>query len=585
MTYASRVLKASTTTRDAVAVPKRDQPPVRHTHDLERSLGNREVGRLLQAKLQVSAPEDAHEHEADRVAKDVVTLPIPMAPPKTSDQEAGVVSPFRTITESTAGRGASAVGHAEVDDDIAAKIEQSIGRGSPLPHHHRSFLEPRFGADFSNVRIHTSQLSNELNAALSAEAFTVGSDIFYGSGKSPSDLQLTAHELTHVVQQGGAGAASSVEDRDIQPSDERTRSAPRPPDRAPGRGDAPGGPFPSLIGLQRAAGNKALPALVQRYKENAKVNNMGSGSGPSDVTLEYIRAEVKSFSGGAGGVTASTSYLNFDSGLVETVTLGEDAASGTIKFHLFESTVVNNNLLNDRQWGSWDGTVPFWISGETITFGPAIVSSDVGGSGATLSVSPSSAGSPGGGLATFTAVVAAAGSGTTGGSAGIGPISASAPVSSTSNFAGGLARTFTVNLRTTKPKPITGPDMSFRVGFATLEDGQEGVVANWFRGLPPATQDAIRNGRRSITISGYASRTAKRQRNRDLSEQRAHVVERILRGFAGSSANDEHLLFRRGQRDDAGRGRGRQVAADHHRATATVGDGPRGPGPRRTVTP
>lgn len=331
-------------------------------------------------------------------------------------------------------------------------------------------------------------------------------------------------------------------DRDIRPSDDRTRTAPRPPERAPGR-RAPGGPFTSLIGLQRAAGNKAVAALVQRYTENAKVNGMGSGSGPSDVKLDYIRAEVTSFSGGAGGVASSTSLLNFGSGLVETVTLGEDVASGTMKFHLFESTEINNMVLNDRQWGSWDGTVPFWVSGETITFGAAIVSSDVGGKGATLSVSASSAGNPGGGVATFTAVVAAAGSGTTGGSYGIGPISASAPVSSTTNFAGGLARTFTVNLRTTKPKPIAGPDMSFRVGSASLEDGQEGVVADWFRGLPAAAQDAIRNGRRSITISGYASRTAKRRRNRDLSEQRAHVVDRILRGFAGSSATVNIFFF------------------------------------------
>lgn len=331
--------------------------------------------------------------------------------------------------------------------------------------------------------------------------------------------------------------------RDIRPSDDRTRTAPRPPDRAPGR-RAPGGPFTSLIGLQRAAGNNAVAALVQRYTENAKVSKMGSGSGKSDVKLDFTRAEVTSFSGdGAGGVARSTSYLSFNSGLVETVTLGEDAASGTIKFHLFETAEINNILLNDHQYGSWDGTVPFWVSGETITFGPAIVSSDVGGEGATLSVSASSAGSPGGGIATFTAVIAAAGSTTSGGGAGIGPISASAPVTTTSNFAGGLARTFTVNLRTTKPKPIPGPDMSFRVGSASLEDGQEGAVTNWFQALPAATQDAIRNGRRSITISGYASRTAKRKRNRDLSEQRAHVVERILRGFAGTSATVNIFFF------------------------------------------
>lgn len=331
--------------------------------------------------------------------------------------------------------------------------------------------------------------------------------------------------------------------RDLRPSDDQARAGSGHPERAPRR-PAPG-PFGSLIGLQRSAGNRAVAGLValQRYTENAKVNGMGSGSGASDVTLDFIRAQVTSFAGGASGVSSSTSYLGFNSGLIESVTLGEDVASGTIKFHLFESSDINNLLINDHQWGKWDGTIPFWVSGDTITFGAPIVSSDVGGSGATLSVNASSAASPGGGVATFTAVVAAAGSSTSGGSAGIGPISASAPVSSTVNFAGGLARTFTVNLRTTKPQPITGPDMSFRVGSASLEDGQEGVVAGWFRGLPAAAQDAIRNGRRSITISGYASRTATRRRNRDLSEQRAHVVERILRGFAGSSATVNIFFF------------------------------------------
>ena len=332
--------------------------------------------------------------------------------------------------------------------------------------------------------------------------------------------------------------------RGLQISDDRSCIGPRLPERAAAR-RLPVGPSTSLIGLQQAAGNKAVAVLVdlQQYKENAKVNGMGSGIGPSDVKLDYIRAEVTSFSGGAGGLISSTTDLTFDSGKIETVTLGEDTASGRINFHLFETTEINNVLLNDRQWGVWDGTVPFWVSGDTVTFGAAIVSSDVGGKGATLGVTASSAGSPGGGVATFTVVIAAAGSETIGGSAGIGPISASAPTSGTTNFAGGLARTFTVNLRTTKPKSIAGPDMSFRVGSDRLEDGQEGAVANWFRTLPTDTQDAIRNGRRSITISGYASRTAKRRHNRDLSEQRAHVIERILRGFAGSAASMNVFYF------------------------------------------
>ena len=44
-----------------------------------------------------------------------------------------------------------------------------------------------------------------LNRSLNAQAFTVGQDIYYGTSKSPTDLRLTAHELTHVVQQTGGG--------------------------------------------------------------------------------------------------------------------------------------------------------------------------------------------------------------------------------------------------------------------------------------------------------------------------------------------------------------------------------------------
>lgn len=325
---------------------------------------------------------------------------------------------------------------------------------------------------------------------------------------------------------------------ELLPSDARSGNGHRRPERAPDRRDSGGPPGP-LAGLQRSAGNRAVADLValQRYTEHARVHGMGTGTGSSEVTFDFTRATVTSFaSDSAGGATSSTAYAMFDGTRVESVTLDEETASGRIAFHLFESTRINNMLLDDRQWGSWDGVVPFWVSGDTVTFGPTIATSDVGGTGATLSVSASSAAVPGGGVATFTAVVAASGSTTSGGSAGVGPFSASAPVSSSTNFSGGVARTFTVNLRTTRPRPVPGPDMSFQVGRSRLEDGQEGAVAAWFQALPAATQEAIRNGRRSITVSGYASRTARRRGNRDLSEQRAHVVERILRGFAGSAA-------------------------------------------------
>jgi Domain of unknown function (DUF4157) len=66
-------------------------------------------------------------------------------------------------------------------------------------------MEPRFGADFSGVRVHTDAGADGLNRSLSAKAFTTGRDIYFRQGEynpgSSSGRSLLAHELTHVVQQ------------------------------------------------------------------------------------------------------------------------------------------------------------------------------------------------------------------------------------------------------------------------------------------------------------------------------------------------------------------------------------------------
>jgi hypothetical protein len=94
-----------------------------------------------------------------------------------------------------------------VSNTAESKIEGSRGGGDTLPDETRNFLEPRFGQDFSDVRVHTGAESHELNNELQARAFTTGSDIFFRDGEynpnSDSGKELLAHELTHVVQQGG----------------------------------------------------------------------------------------------------------------------------------------------------------------------------------------------------------------------------------------------------------------------------------------------------------------------------------------------------------------------------------------------
>jgi hypothetical protein len=92
-----------------------------------------------------------------------------------------------------------------VDSHIEAQINQSRGGGRPLEDSIRQPMEQAFGADFSDVRIHTDTKANNLNEAIQARAFTTDKNIFFKEGEYGLDRtagqELLAHELTHVVQQ------------------------------------------------------------------------------------------------------------------------------------------------------------------------------------------------------------------------------------------------------------------------------------------------------------------------------------------------------------------------------------------------
>jgi hypothetical protein len=78
------------------------------------------------------------------------------------------------------------------------------GAGEPLAAGVRPALEERFGVDLSAVRVHTGADAAAAVGALSARAFTRGTDIFLGKGERATDFALLAHEVAHVVQQQGA---------------------------------------------------------------------------------------------------------------------------------------------------------------------------------------------------------------------------------------------------------------------------------------------------------------------------------------------------------------------------------------------
>jgi len=76
----------------------------------------------------------------------------------------------------------------------------------------RNYFEARFGYDFSGVRVNSDSRAAESARSINARAFTLGSNIVFGAGQykpgSDSGNRLIAHELTHVVQQGGHGDAA-----------------------------------------------------------------------------------------------------------------------------------------------------------------------------------------------------------------------------------------------------------------------------------------------------------------------------------------------------------------------------------------
>ena len=83
--------------------------------------------------------------------------------------------------------------------------------GQPLDAGTRAFMEPRFGRDFSQVRVHTDARAAESARAVNALAYTVGRDIVFGTGQyvpgTSEGKKLLAHELTHVVQQHASTAS------------------------------------------------------------------------------------------------------------------------------------------------------------------------------------------------------------------------------------------------------------------------------------------------------------------------------------------------------------------------------------------
>ena len=204
----------------------------------------------IQTKLTIGKPGDKYEQEADKVSDQVMNMSQPVQRQEQGEEEmqmkpeiqrqenkeeeepvatkplANAISPL--VQRQEQGEEEEAQMKPEIqrqenkeEEEVQAKsdnatansegLEQQLGNskggGSSLSDEARSFMEPRFGTDFSDVKVHTDSSAVQMNQDIQAQAFTHGQDIYFNSGKYSPDTNegksLLAHELTHVVQQRG----------------------------------------------------------------------------------------------------------------------------------------------------------------------------------------------------------------------------------------------------------------------------------------------------------------------------------------------------------------------------------------------
>jgi len=163
----------------------------------------------VQTKLSVGAVDDPSEREADRIADQIMRMPeakVQRSCAGKCEEEPAEAAP---VIHRKAPEAREQTGAWVPDESIS-----NLGLGQPLDSATRRFFEPRFGSDFSNVRIHTGKEATDSARAIQAHAYTIGDRIVFGAGHfspdSTAGRQLLAHELTHVLQQPRSGSRDAV---------------------------------------------------------------------------------------------------------------------------------------------------------------------------------------------------------------------------------------------------------------------------------------------------------------------------------------------------------------------------------------
>jgi hypothetical protein len=320
-----------------------------------------------------------------------------------------------------------------------------------------------------------------MNQAVGAQAFTHGTDIYFGAGKSPAVSDLTAHELTHVVQQTG-GVQRQIQRRPtVVPApfiggspfnDSSVTFRPRGGLRVSGTetssSDFPSGAEGTIQIKAGTKGNVQLHMNVEVFEDNLFINQDWSQS--SDASWNVS--------------AAPNGTLTIDSSPMTTVNPRNGSTS--------QSAL---QALNPSQGSDFVMVSPV-IQGSSATGGISV------GVGLETNYPGSFIQKP------FRLNIEVTDIQKPQGEVTVGPIS--------------VLRTHEVLFE--------------RPGQGRVSSTQEGQLIRWYNSLTEVAKEQIQTGAEPMSLEGHASTTGDPARNRELSNQRTEEVRRILGQYAGSKA-------------------------------------------------
>jgi hypothetical protein len=179
-------------------------------HDFSRIPIHSQQTSLPQTKRKVNQPGDVYEQEAEQGAEQVMRMPD-RGPSVSDDEDEAKTSLMRKQSNEPQADTGTAI--SSVPPLVQTVLTSGVGQ--PLDATTRAFMEPRFGHDFSQVRVHTDERAVEAAKAVGARAFTAGNHIVGSpralSAGTSASVRTLAHELVHTIQQRDLSQDSGVE--------------------------------------------------------------------------------------------------------------------------------------------------------------------------------------------------------------------------------------------------------------------------------------------------------------------------------------------------------------------------------------